>query len=125
MGRILLFVLLTLGLIALDWYRRRDWRKSLIALGTFLWIASLAMMGLTMRAILPLFLAHTVLLALAWLALLFYLYKERYLWWAFLLPAATLLLFVALNFFEGSRATRAELSDSILFKFFAISFILQ
>jgi len=103
MGRVIFFVLLTLGLIGLDWYRRRDWRKSLMALGTFLWIASLAMMGLTMRAILPLFLAHAVLLALAWLALLFYLYKERYLWWAFLLPAATLLLFVALNYLEGSR----------------------
>ena len=103
MGRAVLFVLLTLGLIALEWYRRRDWRRSLIALGTFLFLSSLAMMGLTMRAVIPLFLMHLVLLALGWLALLYYLYRGRYLWWVFLLPVMTLLLFLGLNFLEGSR----------------------
>lgn len=103
MGRVVFFVLLTLGLIALEWYYRRDWRRSAVALGTFLFLSSLAMMGLTMRAIIPLFLTHVVLLAIAWLALLYYLYRGRYLWWAFLLPVATLLLFLGLNFLEGSR----------------------
>ncbi|WP_457606952.1 hypothetical protein [Nitratifractor sp.] len=103
MGRLFLLVLLTLGAIALEWWRRRDWRKSLIALGSFLLLISFAIMGMTMRAVLPLYLTHLVLIAIGWFALLYYLWRGRYLWWVYWLPALTLLLFVALNFLEGSR----------------------
>lgn len=103
MGRILFVVLLTIGAIGLEWYLRRDLRRTLIASGTFLLLISFAIVGMTMRAVLPIFLAHLVLLAVAWLALFHYLWKGRYLWWIYWLPALTLLLFVGLNFFEGSR----------------------
>ncbi len=103
MARVVLFILFTLALIGLDWYRKHNNKKSLIALGTFIWIASLAILGLSMRAIIPLFIIHTLLLAFAYIALLFYLYKERYIWWAFLLPLLTPLLFISLNYLEGSR----------------------
>ena len=103
MTRLLFVVLLTLGAIAFDWLRRRNLRKTLIALGTFLLLITLAIMGMTMRPVLPLFLAHLVLLAVAWLALFYYLWRGRYRWWIYWLPALTLLIFVALNFLEGSR----------------------
>ena len=54
-------------------------------------------------AVLPFFAAHILLVVVAWTALLYYLYARRYLWWAFLLPSLTPLLFVLFNFFEGSR----------------------
>ena len=103
MARILFIVLLTLGAIAFDWVRRRDLRKTLIALGTFLLLITFAIMGMTMRPVLPLFLTHAVLLVIGWLALFHYLWRERYYWWIYWLPALTLLTFVALNFLEGSR----------------------
>ncbi len=103
MTRLVLIVLLTLGAVALDWYWRRDWKKSLLALGTVILLIAFAITGMTLRPILPLFLGHVVLLVVAWLGLLYYLWKGRFLWWIVLLPALTLLLFVVLNFLEGSR----------------------
>ena len=103
MGRIIAWIVLTLALIALDAYRRRDLRKSLVALASFALILGFAAMGLNMRAILPLFVAHTLLILFAWSALLYYLLRGRYYWWAFWLPALSLALFVGLNFMEGSR----------------------
>ena len=103
MGRLVAWILLTLALIALDAYRRKDLRKSLIALGSFALILGFAAMGLNMRAILPLFVAHILLILFAWSALLYYLLRGRYYWWAFWLPALSLALFVGLNFLEGSR----------------------
>ncbi|WP_456392821.1 hypothetical protein [Nitratifractor sp.] len=103
MSRLILWIVLTLGLIALEYFRRREWRRSLVALGTFAWIVGLGFAGMTMRAVLPFFALHIVLLILAWGALVYYLYARRYLWWAFLLPLASLGLFVLFNFLEGSR----------------------
>jgi len=103
MSRLILWILLTLGLIAWEYHRRREWRRTLLALGSFVWILSLAAMGLTMRAVLPFFAAHLVLIVLAWGALVYYLYSRRYLWWAFLLPLLTLGLFLLFNYIEGSR----------------------
>ncbi len=106
MGRIVALVLITLGLIALDWYRRRDNRKTLLAGATLVLLASYLIAGTVLRAILPLYLAHLVLVAVAWIGLLYYLLRGRYVWWIFLLPAATLALLVVLNFLEGSRYER-------------------
>ncbi|ADV45453.1 hypothetical protein [Nitratifractor salsuginis] len=103
MGRLYLLILLTLGAVALEYYFRRDWRKSLIALGSFLLLIGWAILGMTMRTVIPLYLTHLTLIAIGWFALIFYLLKGRYLWWAYWLPALTLLVFVGLNFFEGSR----------------------
>ncbi len=103
MSRLILWILLTLGLIALEYRRRREWRRSLLAVGIFVWILSLAVVGLTMRAVLPFFLLHTLLILFAWGALLYSLYIRRWLWWAFVLPALTPLVFYLFNFFDGSR----------------------
>jgi hypothetical protein len=103
MSRLILWILLTLGLIALEYSRRREVKRSLIALGIFVWILSLAVAGMTMRAVLPFFLAHILLILFAWGALLYSLYARRWLWWAFALPALTPLLFYLFDLFDGSR----------------------
>jgi len=103
MSRLIFWILLTLGLIALEYWKRRRWRRTLLAAASFGWILSLGFAGMTLRPILPLFALHLTLLALAWGALLYYLYRGRYLWWAFAAPLGSLALFWILNFLEGSR----------------------
>jgi len=103
MSRLILWILLTLGLIALEYRRSREWKRSLLAVAIFVWILSLAVVGLTMRAVLPFFLLHILLILFAWGALLYSLYIRRWLWWAFVLPALTPLVFYLFNLFDGSR----------------------
>jgi len=103
MSRLILWILLTLGLIALEYRRSREWKRSLLAVAIFVWILSLAVVGLTMRVVLPFFLLHILLILFAWGALLYSLYIRRWLWWAFVLPALTPLIFYLFNFFDGSR----------------------
>jgi hydrogenase/urease accessory protein HupE len=103
MTRLILWILLTLGLIALEYRRRREWKRTLLATAAFVWILGLGFSGMIMRPVLPFFVAHILALILAWGALLYYLYSRRLLWWALLFPLATLGLFVLFDFLEGSR----------------------
>ena len=102
-GKIIFWLTVTLVAIGWEYYRHRNLRKTLIASGTFAWIATAATLGMTMRAILPLFAAHYLVIVFAWAALLWYLWRDKYLWWVFVLPVLTLLTFLGLNFLEGSR----------------------
>ena len=102
-GKIIFWLAVTLVAIGWEYYRHRNLRKTLIASGTFAWIATAATLGMTMRAILPLFAAHYLVIVFAWAALLWYLWRDKYLWWVFVLPVLTLLTFLGLNFLEGSR----------------------
>ncbi len=105
-GKIILWLVLTLALIAWDYYKTRDIRKSFTAFGTFVWISSLAMLGVTMRPVLPVFAVHYILILISWGGLIFYLWRGKYYWWIFALPALTVLVFIGLNFLEGSRYER-------------------
>ena len=102
-GKIIVWLVITLVAIGWEYYHHRNLRKTLIASATFVWIATAATLGITMRPILPLFAVHYLTILFAWGALLFYLWKNKYLWWVFLLPILTMLTFVGLNFLEGSR----------------------
>ena len=102
-GRILLWVAVTLVVIALENRARKNLKKSLMAFATFVWISGLGAAGLGMRAVPLFFISHLLLLGGAWTALMIYLWKGRYIWWIFLLPAATLAIFVFSDFVEGSR----------------------
>ena len=90
-------------LIGWDYHRHRDIRKSLIASATFVWIATLGALGISMRAILPLFAVHYLTVLAAWGALIVYLWRGIYLRWVFLLPLLTVAAYFGLNFLEGSR----------------------
>jgi hypothetical protein len=102
-GKIILWLVLTLVIIGWDYYKNRNGRKTFTAFGTFVWISSLATVGITMRPVLPLFAVHYILILAAWAGLMFYLWRGKYYWWIFALPVLTLLAFVGLNFLEGSR----------------------
>jgi len=100
---LILAVLLTFGLIAGLYHRNKDTKRLFISLATFIAIISLGIMGNITRPIIPLFLTHIVLIVFAWVGLLYYLFKKRYLWWLIFSPVVTIVLFIALSLLEGSR----------------------
>ena len=100
---LILAVLLTFGLIFGLYRRHKDTRRLLLALATFIAIISLAIVGNITRPIIPLFLAHIVLVVFAWGGLLYYLFRNKYLWWLIFSPVVTIILFIALSLLEGSR----------------------
>lgn len=102
-GKIILWLAVTVVVIGWDYYRHRNVRKTLIASGTFVWIATLATFGISMRTVLPLFAVHYVTILAAWGALMYYLWRGLYLRWVFVLPLVTAFAYFGLNFLEGSR----------------------
>ncbi len=105
-GKIIVWLVLTIILIGWDFYRHRDIGKTFTAFGTFVWISSMAVIGITMRPVLPIFAAHYILILISWAALVYYLWRGKYYWWIFALPVLTVLVFIGLDFLEGSRYER-------------------
>ena len=99
---IILAILTTLGFIAINFYRSRDWKKLLISLAAFAVVLTLAGLGNMVRSVIPLFIAHFVLIVIAWGALLFYIVRGRLYWPVLLSPAITILLFLLLERIVGS-----------------------
>ena len=100
---LILAILLTFGLIFLRYWRNRNGKQLLVSLGSFILLISLGIMGNITRPIIPLFLAHIVLIVFAWLGLLYYMFRGRYVWWLIFSPVITIVLFIALSLIEGSR----------------------
>ena len=101
-GMIIIAILLTLGLIGLDFYRHRDWKKLLISLGVFGILLTLAGLGNMVRSVIPVFIAHFVLIVIAWGTLLFYIFRDKLYWPVILSPLVTILLFIVLERVIGS-----------------------
>ena len=99
---ILLTLLSTLVVIFFQYSRSRNLKKLLIALGTFGTVISLGIMGNITRQIMPLFMAHLILIVISWGGLIFYLIREKYYWWIIFSPVLTLGLFLLLEFLTGS-----------------------
>ena len=99
---LVLLILATLAVIFLQYKRKRNSRKLLLALGSLAVILSLGIMGNLTRPVIPLFIAHLVLLVAAWLALVWYLLRDRYYWWAIFSPLVTIALFLILEVLTGS-----------------------
>ena len=102
-GRVFLLVLVTLMGIFLDFYYRRDFKKSLISFASFSLLVSFIFLGMTLKSVLPIYLIHLTFIAIGWFALIYYLFSGRYIWWLFWMPLLTVILFWVLNFIEGSR----------------------
>ena len=100
---IVIAILATFGLIFLLYSRNKDLKKLFVSLGSFILIISLGIMGNITRPVIPLFLAHILLVVFAWGALLYYLIRGRYVWWAVFSPVVTIVLFVALSILDGAR----------------------
>ena len=99
---IILGILATLALIFFLYSRNKDLKKLLIALATFGAIVSLAVLGNLTRQVMPIFMAHVVLIILSWGGLLVYLVRDRYYWWIIFSPVLTIGLFLLLELLTGS-----------------------
>jgi hypothetical protein len=102
-GKIVLWLIVTIVWIGWDYYRRGNLPKSLIASATMIYIASMAVVGMTMRPILPLFAVHYLAILASWVVLLYYVWRGKMFWWVLVLPLLSVAAFVGLNFLEGSR----------------------
>jgi len=99
---IILAILVTLAIIFFQYSRNKDLKKLLIALGSFLIIVSLGIIGNLTRQIIPLFMAHIVLIVVSWGGLIVYLVRDRYYWWIIFSPVVTIGLFLVLELLTGS-----------------------
>ena len=99
---IILAILATLVIIFFSYSRNKDLKKLFIALGSFLLIVSLAIVGNVTRQVMPLFLAHIVLIVVAWGGLMVYIVRDRYYWWVIFSPLVTIGLFLLLELLTGS-----------------------
>jgi hypothetical protein len=104
MFKLIIIALLTLALIGYDYKKNQNLKKSLTAVAVFIFILSVGFSGFVLtRAVLPLFFMHIVTSILAYMALVYYILKNRLYWQMVILPAVTVAIYVALNFIEGSR----------------------
>jgi hypothetical protein len=99
---IILVILATLGIIFFQYSRNKNIKKLLIALATFGMIVSLAVVGNLTRPVIPIFIAHIILIIMAWGGLMVYLMKEKYYWWIIFSPVVTIVLFLVLEMLTGS-----------------------
>jgi len=99
---IILAILATFAMIIFQYSRGKNLKKLLIALASFTLIITLGIMGNLTRPILPIFLAHIILLIVAWGGLMVYLWKDKYYWWVIFSPIITIALFLILEILTGS-----------------------
>ncbi len=96
-------IIFTLAGIFFVYRQNKDMRKLLVALATVGALVIFAIMGNISKQVVPLFIAHIVLLMVAWGGLIVYLFKDRYYWWVIFSPLLTIGLFLVLEFLTGSR----------------------
>ena len=99
---IILVIFATLGIIFFQYSRNKDLKKLLIALTTFAMIITLSIVGNLTRPVMPIFMAHIILIIASWVGLVFYLMKQRYYWWVIFSPVVTIVLFLLLELIAGS-----------------------
>ncbi|UPT77352.1 hypothetical protein MN086_09885 [Sulfurovum sp. XGS-02] len=99
---IILAIFATLGIIFFQYYRSKNLKKLLIAFLTFGVIIALAVMGNVTRQVMPLYLAHMILMIVSWGGLILYLVKDRYIGWVIFSPLVTIGLFLLMEWLTGS-----------------------
>ncbi len=99
---IVLVILATLWLIIYKYKKDKNLIKLLITLATFGVIIGLAIVGNLTRPIMPIFLAHIILVIIAWGTAVKYVLSEKYYWWIIFSPVLTIGLFLLLEFIGGS-----------------------
>jgi len=99
---IILVVLATLAMIFYTFTKDKNIKKLLISLATFGAIITLAVMGNLTRPIVPIFIAHMILVIGAWGAGVVYLFKSKYYGWIIFSPLLTIGLFLLLELLTGS-----------------------
>jgi len=104
MGRVLFLLFATVALIVFEYSRRKNIKKSLLSFAILMYLFVVGYSGtILMRAALPLYFIHLIAVIIGYITLLWYLWSGRLFWYLFIIPLATIALYVGLNFLEGSR----------------------
>jgi hypothetical protein len=99
---LILAILATFGVIFFQYSRKKDLKKLFIVLVSFAMTLTFAILGNVTRPIMPIYMAHIMLIILSWGGIILYLVKERYYWWLIFSPVVTIGLFLLLEFLAGS-----------------------
>jgi hypothetical protein len=99
---IVLAILFTVAIVFFKYRKDKNIKKLLLSLGSFAVIISLAVMGNLTRPVVPIYIAHLLLIIFAWAGLLWYVFKNRYYWWVIFSPVVTIGLFLLLELLTGS-----------------------
>jgi len=99
---IIIAIVITILSIGISFYRSRNWKKLLISLGLFTLILTLAGLGNMTRSIVPLFIAHFILILSAWGALILYILRDKIYWQVIVSPFVTIIIFLILERLIGS-----------------------
>ena len=103
LSRVLLLVIVTLLYIAYIYYKEKDLKATFLYIAIFTVILSMLYSGTILtRVVLPVYILHLLLSLIAWVALIYSIYKRVHLWRLYFLPLVTIVLFVILNWIEGS-----------------------
>ena len=102
-SKIVILILISAIFIGLDFKRKRDRKKSIIASVLFIYTFSILYAGMITRAIPPLFALHLLSTLLCWGATIIYIFKNRLYLWIYALPLLNVATLFLLNFLEGAR----------------------
>jgi len=100
---LILSILLTIGIIFFKYSREKDLKKFLFSFLTFGIIVFLAVVGNLTRPVIPIYIAHMILVISAWGGLVIYIFSRKYYSWLIFSPVVTIGLFLLLEYLEGSR----------------------
>jgi len=101
---IILAILATLTIIFFQYSRNKDLKKLFITLGSFVVLLYILWMGFRVSvAILPLKIANIALGFFAWGGVVYYILRDRYIWWVIFSPLLVPLFFILFSLIGGSR----------------------
>jgi len=99
---IILTILITLLIVFLTYKKDKNLKKLFISIASFGFIITMAVVGNLTRSIIPIYIAHMILILIAWGTMFMYIFKNKYCWWWLLAPLLTIGLFLGLEFLEGA-----------------------
>lgn len=98
---VLLVVLVLLGAVYLKYKRNSDKKQLAINISYLSVIIGLGMAGRVMHSISSLYIAQYIALVIALLGFLYFLFRNKFIWWTLFAPIAILALYLVLAFTTG------------------------
>lgn len=103
-GIIVIAILATFVMAFLAYRKNRDLKKLFITLGSFIVMLYILWVGFRVSiAIFPLKIVNIVLGFFAWGGIVYYILRDRYIWWLIFSPLLMPVLFVLFSLIGGSR----------------------
>ena len=99
---IIVAIIFTVGLMFFKYSKDKNIQKLIVSLLSFGIIISMAVVGNLTRPVIPIYIAHMILIIFAWIALIWYILKSKYYWWIIFLPVVSIGLFLLLELLAGS-----------------------